>query len=34
MPLASPGLHNAPVVHVRGYSYKGSVAVADRPADH
>jgi DUF1707 SHOCT-like domain len=24
---------NAPVVHVRGYSYKGSVAVAGRPAD-
>jgi len=24
---------NAPVVHVRGYSYKGSVAVAGRPAE-
>jgi len=24
---------NAPVVHVRGYSYKGSVAVANRPAE-
>jgi hypothetical protein len=24
---------NAPVVQVRGYSYKGSVAVANRPAE-
>ena len=25
---------NAPVVHVRGYSYKGTVEVAGRPAEH
>jgi len=29
----TPLSHNAPVVHVRGYSYKGTVEVAGRPGD-
>jgi hypothetical protein len=31
--LEGPLSPNAPVVHVRGYSYKGTVAVASRPAE-
>jgi hypothetical protein len=29
-----PLARNAPVVHVRGYSYKGAVEVASRPPEH